>query len=201
MRAKIKIDALASRPPISINRLHSHEPPHPVPPDAGRQPVRRPTAVAFPPNPQRRRSHTIRRRTLGADADGDHRLRHVGPAPLPKRGDSRGRDGPAHESGSGESPRLGSAHHPRPEQLHRILRGHARAPEGNLSAAGRPVAGQDRRLVQPNPRRGTGRLSLGPVRRRRGRLPRRTRRMGGRVEVTRTQSPPAVDPADRPSPY
>ena len=72
---------------------------------------------AQPPLPRRGRRQ-VQRRHQGADVarqeDGDHRLRHVGRAPLPERRPPRRGDGPADERGADEGPRAGRADHSRP---------------------------------------------------------------------------------------
>ena len=60
---------------------------------------------------------------VGAGEDGDHHLRHVGPALV------QGGDAPGRRAGAGDEPggqgraRAGRPHHPRPEQLHGSLQG------------------------------------------------------------------------------
>ena len=113
---------------------------------------------------------------MGAGPDGDHHLRHVGPALVPGSDPSGRRAGSRHEPDDRRRAGQGRAHHPRPQQLHGRLQGPSRAQARPVRPQGREPAHRHRRLVQQDPRRGEGGLPDRPVRRRLRRRPARARR-------------------------
>ena len=108
---------------------------------------------------------------MGAGQDGDHHLRHVGPALVPGGDPSGRRAGPRDEPDGRRRAGQGRLHHPSPQQLHGPLQGPSRPQARPGCPQGRQSARGHRRVVQQDPGRGEGRLPDRPVRRRLRRRP------------------------------